>query len=45
MVRFGIVGTGRISDWVLKGAAQDSRVKVTAVCSRTVEAAEFGYLF
>ena len=40
MVRFGIVGTGRISDWVLKGAAQDSRVKVTAVCSRTVEAAE-----
>lgn len=40
MVRFGIIGTGRISDWVLKGAAQDSRVKVTAVCSRTVEAAE-----
>ena len=40
MVRFGIVGTGRISDWVLKGAAQDPRIKVTAVCSRTVEAAE-----
>ena len=40
MVGFGIVGTGRISDWVLKGAAQDPRVKVTAVCSRTVEAAE-----
>ena len=40
MVRFGIIGTGRISDWVLKGAAQDPRVKVTAVCSRTVEAAE-----
>ena len=40
MVRFGVIGTGRISDWVLKGAAQDSRVKVTAVCSRTVEAAE-----
>lgn len=40
MVRFGIIGTGRISDWVLKGAAQDSRIKVTAVCSRTVEAAE-----
>lgn len=40
MVRFGIVGTGRISDWVLKGAAQDSRIKVTAVCSRTREAAE-----
>lgn len=40
MVRFGIVGTGRISDWVLKGAAQDPRIKVTAVCSRTVAAAE-----
>jgi predicted dehydrogenase len=40
MVRFGIVGTGRISDWVLKGAVQDSRIKVTAVCSRSVESAE-----
>ncbi len=40
MVRFGIVGTGRISDWVLKGAAQDDRVSVVAVCSRTAEAAE-----
>ena len=39
MIRFGIIGTGRISDWVLRGAAQDSRIKVTAVCSRTVEAA------
>jgi predicted dehydrogenase len=40
MLRFGIIGTGRISDWVLKGAAQDSRIRVTAVCSRTREAAE-----
>ena len=40
MLRFGVIGTGRISDWVLKGAAQDSRITVTAVCSRTVEAAE-----
>ena len=40
MVRFGIIGTGRISDWVLRGAAQDPRIKVTAVCSRTVAAAE-----
>ena len=39
MIRFGIIGTGRISDWVLKGAAQDPRIKVTAVCSRTMEAA------
>ena len=40
MVRFGIIGTGRISDWVLKGAGQDQRILVTAVCSRTIEAAE-----
>ena len=40
MVRFGVIGTGRISDWVLKGAAQDPRIKITAVCSRSVEAAE-----
>ena len=40
MVRFGIIGTGRIIDWVLKGAAQDPRIKVTAVCSRNVETAE-----
>ena len=40
MIRFGIAGTGRISDWVLKGAGQDARIVVTAVCSRTVEAAE-----
>lgn len=40
MLRFGIVGTGRISDWVMKGAAQDPRIQVTAVCSRSVERAE-----
>ena len=40
MLRFGVIGTGRISDWVLKGAAQDPRIKVTAVCSRTEAAAE-----
>lgn len=40
MIRFGIVGTGRISDWVLKGASQDPRIAVTAVCSRTEAAAE-----
>lgn len=37
MIRFGIAGTGRISDWVLKGAVQDSRFKATAVCSRNIE--------
>lgn len=40
MIRFGVIGTGRISDWVLKGAGQDSRIIVTAVCSRTEGAAE-----
>ena len=40
MLRFGIVGTGRIGDWVMKGAAQDPRIQITAVCSRTVEAAQ-----
>lgn len=39
MTRFAIVGTGRISDWVLKGAVQDARFKAVAVCSRTEEAA------
>ena len=34
-VRFGIVGTGRISDWVLKGALQDPRFEAVAVCSRS----------
>jgi scyllo-inositol 2-dehydrogenase (NADP+) len=36
-VRFGIVGTGRISDWVLKGAVLDPRFEAAAVCSRTEE--------
>lgn len=39
MIRFGIVGTGRISDWVLKGAIQDRRFKATAVCSRSEDTA------
>ena len=38
--RFGIVGTGRISDWVLKGAVLDPRFEAAAVCSRTLENAE-----
>lgn len=39
MVRFAVVGTGRISDWILKGALQDNRFKAVAVCSRTLEKA------
>ena len=38
--RFGIIGTGRISDWVLKGAVLDPRFEAIAVCSRTIENAE-----
>ena len=38
--RFGIVGTGRISDWVLKGAVLDPRFEAAAICSRTREKAE-----
>ena len=40
ITRFAIVGTGRISDWVLKGAVQDPRFRATAVCSRSLEKAE-----
>ena len=35
--RFGIVGTGRISDWVLKGAVMEPRFEAAAVCSRSQE--------
>ena len=35
--RFGIVGTGRISDWVLKGAVMEPRFEAAAVCSRSRE--------
>jgi len=36
-IRFGIVGTGRISDWVLQGAQYEPRFEASAVCSRTEE--------
>ena len=36
-VRFGIVGTGRISDWVLKGAVLEPGFEAAAVCSRSLE--------
>ena len=38
--RFGIIGTGRISDWVLKGAVLDPRFEAAAVCSRSKESGE-----
>ncbi len=34
-VRFGVVGTNFITDWVLAGASQDERFELVAVCSRT----------
>ena len=39
-VRFGIIGTGRISDWVLKGAVLEPRFEAAAVCSRSIERAK-----
>ena len=39
-IRFGVVGTNNITDWVIAGARQDERFELTAVCSRTQERAE-----
>ena len=39
-MRFGLVGTGRITDWVLRGAVLDSRFEALAVCSRSMERAK-----
>lgn len=36
-VRFGVVGTNFITDWVIEGARQDPRFQLAAVCSRTRE--------
>lgn len=39
-VRFGVIGTNFITNWMIKGARQDSRFELTAVCSRHLETAE-----
>ena len=39
-VRFGVVGTNFITDWMIAGAVQDNRFELAAVCSRTEERAE-----
>ncbi|MDR2389938.1 MAG: Gfo/Idh/MocA family oxidoreductase [Tannerellaceae bacterium] len=39
-VRFGVVGTNFITDWVIAGARQEKRLLLTAVCSRRQETAE-----
>ncbi len=38
-VRFGIIGTNFITDWVIAGAKQDERFQLAAVYSRTQERA------
>lgn len=38
-VRFGLVGTGRITSWVLRGARENARFMAAAVCSRSLERA------
>ena len=39
-VRFGVVGTNFITDWVIAGAREDERFCLAAVCSRTRERGE-----
>lgn len=39
-VRFGVVGTNFITDWVIAGAREDERFELTAVYSRTRERGE-----
>lgn len=39
-IRFGVVGTNFITDWVIAGARQDNRFELTAVCSRNQETAD-----
>lgn len=39
-VRFGVVGTNFITDWVINGARQDARFELVAVCSRSQQTAD-----
>lgn len=39
-VRLGVVGTNFITDWMIAGARQDSRVEISAVCSRSMDRAQ-----
>lgn len=38
-IRFGVIGTNFITDWVIAGAKQDEHFELVAVCSRTQERA------
>ena len=40
MIRFGVVGTNFITDWVIAGAREEVRFELAAVCSRPKERAE-----
>ena len=39
-IRFGVVGTNFITDWVINGARQDSRFVLSSVCSRNMDTAQ-----
>lgn len=39
-VRFGVVGTNFITDWVIAGGREDRRFELSAVCSRSHEKAQ-----
>lgn len=39
-IRFGVVGSNFITDWVLEGAKEDERFELTAIYSRTRERGE-----
>jgi len=38
-IRFGVVGTNFITDWVIAGGREDERFELVAVCSRTEQTA------
>ncbi len=38
-IRFGVVGTNFITDWVIAGGREDERFELSAVCSRSHETA------
>ena len=40
-IRFGVVGSNFISDWVIAGAREDPRFELVAIYSRTQERADF----
>lgn len=36
-VRFGVIGTNFITDWLIEGAKEDARFELSAVCSRSID--------